>query len=244
MRMKKLVLLSIGMCAVALQPAANAQSSLYTTYNDFSGASDAGWGGGTPTAVSSFSTDASTVNGLGNSTSPGGAGTSGSLLIAAGVTGWTDVATLPGLNSFAAISAVDPGYANDGVAVAATGNIYLDYSSPNNVGYFQMGVLLGYAGNGYWPPVFSSSTTDLGFTDPNGLEVYRATIPYSIAAGGAGSMGGIGVGIMVNTDRTGANAFYVDNISVSASPVPEPGTMALAAMGGAALLFFRRRSVR
>jgi hypothetical protein len=35
-----------------------------------------------------------------------------------------------------------------------------------------------------------------------------------------------------------------DDMAFVVAPVPEPGTMAVAAMGGAALLFFRRRSVR
>lgn len=34
----------------------------------------------------------------------------------------------------------------------------------------------------------------------------------------------------------------VDNFRLDAAPVPEPGTMALAALGGAGLLFWRRRS--
>ena len=33
----------------------------------------------------------------------------------------------------------------------------------------------------------------------------------------------------------------VDNFRLDASPVPEPGTMALAALGGMSLLFWRRR---
>jgi uncharacterized protein (TIGR03382 family) len=36
----------------------------------------------------------------------------------------------------------------------------------------------------------------------------------------------------------------VDNFRLDASPVPEPGTMALAALGGMSLLFWRRRSIK
>jgi hypothetical protein len=243
--MKKTMYLT-GLLTLSTALFASAQTSLYTTYEDFSGAT-VGWNTNLIlSANNTFSTDASTVNGLGNSSAPGGAGTSGSLLIGAGVSGWTDVGGVGYVGNLAGVSAMDPGYANNGVAVAAAGNIYLDYSLPGKTtgGYFQIGVLLAYPGNSYWGPTFSSSTTDLGFADPNGQEVYRATIPYSIAAGGAGSLWGIGLSIMANTDYAGTTSFYVDNISVSAAPVPEPGTMALAAMGGAALLFFRRRAVR
>lgn len=250
--MKKLVFLAIGMLALALQPAANAQTSLFTTYEDFtvgtnSGQWSAGWGSA-PIADNTFSTDASAINGAANPTTPGAAGTSGSLIItsAAGAVGsyWADVATSPGING-AAIALVDPGYLGDGVAQPASGNFYIDYSLPDNEGgtYFQLGVLLQYAGNGYWGTPFASSSTDLGFTDPsNGGEVYRATIPYTIAAGGADSLWGFGFGIMLSTDYQSALTFHVDNISVSAvQDTPEPGTIALIGLGLAGLTIIRRR---
>src|ERR1035438_4762910 len=201
MRMKKLAMLSIGILAFALQPA-NAQTSLFTTYDDFT-AFTAAWGSA-PVAQSSFSTDASTINGIGNLTAPGGAGTSGSLLItaAAGASGgyWADVATGPSqAGNLAFLEAIDPGYANDNNTVAVTGNFYVDYSLPDNEGgsTFGVGILLQYAGNGYFGTYFQTSAQDLGFTDPNnGGEVYRATIPFTIAGGGQFS--GLGFGVMVN----------------------------------------------
>ena len=255
--MKTLVLISMGMLAFALQPAANAQNlpaptSLFTTYEDFSvgtnsGQWSAGWGAA-PAADNTFSTDASTVNGAANPTAPGGAGTLGSLIInaGAGASGglWTDAATGPGING-AAIALVDPGYLGDGVAQAASGNFYIDYSLPDNEGgsYFQVGVLLQYAGNGYFGTAFATSSTDLGFTDPlNGGEVYQATIPYTIAAGGAGSLWGFGFGIMLNTDYSSALPFHVDNISVAAvQDTPEPTTIALIGLGLAGLTLLRRQ---
>ena len=123
-------------------------------------------------------------------------------------------------------------------AVAATGNIYLDYSQPDNEGgsYFQLGILMQYAANGYYGAFFSSSTTDLGYTDNNGEEVYQATIPYTFSAG---QFNGFGFGIMYNSDFSPALPFHVDNISVSATP--EPGTIALIGMGLTGLMLIRRR---
>ncbi len=249
--MKKLVCLSIGMLAFALQPFANAQSlpaptTLFTTYDDFSTFS-AGWGAA-PTAVNTFSTDASTVNGIANPTAPGGAGTSGALLINAGVgaTGglWTDAATAPSPSGFAAVNAFDPGYDSvNGLTSAAHGEFYIDYSLPDNEGgtYFGVGVLVQYAGNGYFGTWFQNSAVDLGYTEPTyGEEVYRATIPYTVTAGGG--IGGYGFGVMLSTDYQSALPFYVDNISVAAvQDTPEPGTIALISLGLAGLTIIRRR---
>jgi hypothetical protein len=235
--MKKIVLLSIGMLALAL-PQANASTvSLFTTYDDFS-AFTAGWGAA-PSANNSFSTDASTVNGIGNLSNAGGAGTSGSLLVAPG-NGWFDAAGGPSQGGNPAfLSAIDPGYANDNNSVAYSGNLYMDYSVPDNEGgaTFQMGVLFQYAANGYFGTFFSTTVTDLGYQDPNyGEEVYRATIPYTITAG---QFTGFGFGIMVNTDYNPALPFYVDKIAIDA--VPEPGVIALTGLGLAGLTLIRRR---
>lgn len=231
------------MLAFALQPAANAQTSLFTTFDDWSQWSAAN--STTVTADNAFSTDAGTVNGLGNTSAPGAAGTSGSLSITwASLTGnYNELATAPyegGSQAF--LSAVDPGSSVSGnTAVAATGNIYLDYSVPDNEGgsYFQLGVLMQYAANGYYGAFFWSSTTDLGFTDSNGEEVFRATIPYTFSAG---QFNGFGFGIMYNSNYSPALPFHVDNISVSAvQDTPEPGTLALIGLGLAGLTMVRRR---
>ena len=241
--MKKLVFLSIGMLAIALQPAANAQTSLFTTYDDWSQWSASS--GSTVSADNAFSTDASTINGIGNTTAPGATGTSGSLSIqwASAVGGFNSIATAPyegGSQAF--LSAVDPGSSVSGnTAVAATGNIYLDYSLPSTVSgsYFQLGIVMQYAANGYYGTFFSSSTTDLGFMDPNNEEVYQATIPYTFSAG---QFNGFGFGIMYNSNYAPALPFHVDAMSVSAvQTVPEPGTIALIGMGLSGLVFIRRR---
>jgi len=46
----------------------------------------------------------------------------------------------------------------------------------------------------------------------------------------------------VSLSAIAGETFYIDNVQIT--PTPELGTMALVTMGGAAMLFFRRRSVR
>jgi len=238
--MKKLVFASFAIVALALLPAANAQTSLFTTYDDFS-AFTAGWGAA-PSADNTFSTDLSAVNGIGNLSAPGAAGTSGSLLCAPW-NGWGAVATGPSQGgNLAFLQAIDPGTDGNNT-VPLSGNFYIDYTLPDNEGgnHFHVGVLLQYAANGYFGTSFSGdlggAETDLGYTDPTyGEEVYRATIPYTIVAG---AWGGLGFGVMVDTDYNPALPFYIDNISVSA--VPEPGTIALLGLGLAGLGCIRRR---
>jgi hypothetical protein len=232
--MKKIAFLSAAALAFALQSASAQYTTnvLFTTYEDWS-AFTAGWGG-SQAATSAFSTDSSTVNGIGNLTAAGGAGTSGSL------TGWGVVATAPGEYGNAAfMQAIDPGYANDDVSVAYSGNLYVDYSLPDNNGgtSFDVGVLMQYAGNGYWGTFFATSTTDLGFQDSNGHEVYQATIPYTI---NAGLFSGFGLGIMVNTDYNPIDPVYIDRMQVL-TPVPEPGTATLFGLGTLGFAFLARR---
>jgi hypothetical protein len=238
--MKKLAFLSAGILAFALQ-SASAQyvtNVLFTTSQDWS-AFTAAWGNPTPSASSTFSTDASTINGIGNLTAPGAAGTSGSLIVGPG-NGWTEIAGGPSQGGNPAfLSAIDPGYANDNNSVAYSGNMYIDYSLPDNNGgtYFNMGVLMTYAANGYWGTFFATSSSALGFQDPLGYEVYRATIPYTIIAG---QFNGFGFGVMADTDYNPVDTWYVDNIT-TVTLVPEPGTMTLLGLGALGFAFLARR---
>ena len=250
--MKKLVLLSAGILALVL-PNASAQYAtnvLFTTYGDFGGAS-AGSANETVTAVNTWSADANNINGLAYN-NPGVAGTSGSLRIQntyASGTDWVVASLANNIWQQPFISALDPGgtaawqppsYPN-GTTVAYSGIMQMTYSIPDNNGgsFFQLGVLLQYAANGYYGAFFPSSTTDLGFTDPNGYEVYQATIPYTITAG-VESLGGLGIGILYNSDFSPLDPWYVDQIQ-TLTAVPEPSTMALVGLGAFGFAFFARR---
>ncbi len=197
-------------------------TNLFSTLDDFTPWTAAG--GDLVSADSAFSSDGVTINGLGNTTAAGATGTAGSLLVdwSSLETGWGDIADAPGeLGNAAFMQAVDPG-ANGNNLTAAYGNIYMDYSVPDTTDggtYFQLGVLYQYYGA--WAPFFSSSSKDLGFTDPTtGGEVYQATIPYTINAVTAPPYNYFGFSIMVNSDYQPANGFHIGEISVSAAQAP------------------------
>ena len=192
--------------------------SVFTTYEDFAPWTSAG--GDLVQGDLGWSVIVNPINGLGNTTAPGAGGTDGSLLVdwSSLETGWGDIADAPSEGSNTGfMQAIAPGSTGANIA-ASYGNIYLDYSQPDNTDggtYFQLGVLLQYQGN--WSPFFWSSTTDLGVQDPFGNEVYEATIPYSIAAEPNNYFS---FGIMVNSDYQPVNGFYIDEISVVAAQAP------------------------
>ena len=243
--MKKLVLLSIGIAAFALQNASAQYTTnvLFTTANDWS--EWAGGSGNSAAVDSTFSTDNNTVNGLGNTGTGTGTGNGSLAITIASGTGFGEIANQgPGEGGNQAfLSAIDPGQVG-GVPVAYSGTLLLTYSLPASGTYasgtyFQLGVQMQYAPN-YYDPAFWSTTTDLLSTDPNGNELFQATIPYTIAAS-ASFNAGFGFGVMINSDYSGlAFPIYVDQIE-TITPTPEPGTMALAGLGALGFSFIARR---
>ena len=195
---------------------------LFITYEDFEQFSSAG--GDLIQADNTWSEDGVTINGLGNTTAAGATGTAGSLLVdwSSQETGWgAIVGGSDEEQNTAFMQAIDPGCdTGTETSVPAYGFIYVDYSQPDKTdggSYFQLGVSLTYAADGYWQQDWPTSTEDLGFQDDNGDEVYQATFPYSITAGG---YNGFALSIFVNSDYQPENGFHIGNISVTSAQAP------------------------
>jgi MYXO-CTERM domain-containing protein len=250
--MKKTVSLSIGIIALVLQNAsAQIHNNLFTTANDWSQ-----WVGSSGNAAAvdpTFSTDNNIVSGLGNTGTGTGTGNGSLAITVAAGTGFSELANHgPGEGGNQAfLSAIDPGQVG-GVPVAYSGTMLLTYSLPaagtfGSGTFLQMGVEMQYAPD-YFYTAFFSTSTDLLSTDPNGNELFQATIPYSIPAAANtppkppnSFNAGFGFGVFVNSDYSGlAFPVYVDQIQ-SVTPAPEPCTMALAGLGALGFAFVARR---
>lgn len=244
---KKIINLT-GLLAVSTALTASAQSTLYTTVQDFS--QFASWDGAAPNAVTSslYYSVASTVNGIGNTTAAGGVGTPGSLQVT--LTGWGNPNGTYA-NSFtvpsAALNAIAPGSSYASGFTASSGTISFDLYAPVAFtgSYDSLGFSIGsrtadWSGQ-TWGNFGSGSYTT--FTGADGNTWYHYDVAYTTTA--LANPAAFYLGFFNNNDSVdNGKAVYIDNIQALATPTPEPSTMALAAMGGAALLFFRRRAAR
>ena len=204
-----------------IAPYALADTTLFTTQQDFSG-----WNN------SSIVTSSSAIDIDGNSTngaaSGGGAGTPGSLQ-AVWSSGAFDYFYGPGEQGNAAFLAVmGTSATGDGGFTAASGFIKVDYTKPppGTGNYFQLGLVLNYSNN------FGQT---FGTEVDNGNGTFTATIPYTINAVSSPQFTYFQLGLIYNSNYNTNTPFNIDNIRV----VPEPASMGL--LGAGALASLRRR---
>jgi hypothetical protein len=223
----KAIILGVGVLSAA-SLTASAQV-LFTTQNDF-----AGWnGGGVVGPVATPDADGSTINGLGNTTAPGGTGTAGSLSVFNATTGWNTPQSQDEQNNAGFLA-----------ALKANTLLTLTYTLTSDI---QTGA------NGYWQliPVFNWTGgynqvhNDSFFAGAN-LTAGTHTVTYDYSSYQAGlptsAPGYFQLVVVANSGGSltgGYQQWYLDNIQVST--VPEPTSFALAGLGAAALLIFRRR---
>jgi hypothetical protein len=224
----KAIILGVGVLSAA-SLTASAQV-LFTTQNDFSSWT---FTAGTASVGTIGDTDFSTVNGLGNTVAPGGTGTAGALTVnGIPVSGWNPIQSQNEQGNAAFIAALDS---------ASTLSITYTLASSITTG-----------SGGYWQivPVFNSSAgyaqlhNDAFFSVANGtLSAGTYTVTYNITGAPSGTLSYFQLLLVMNTGGTGLAGGYgevsIDNITLN--PVPEPSTLALAGLGAAALLIFRRR---
>ncbi len=234
--MKKTLLLSLGMLGWLVQGAP--AQTLFTTTDDFGL-----FNGGAGTASSLYYSDRSTVNGIGNTASPGAAGGVGSLQLTSpgGWSGWLSGSDFPGATA-ALFSAIDPGGFRPwspesgwgaGTFVAHSGIITFDLYGGNLTDWNWWGINFNY--DGYWGPFWA--TTSSSFTGADGRTWTHYEVPYTINATAGATY--FGMGFAENAGTIAGETFYVDNFQVTA--VPEPGTSALLGLGLTGFLLRRRR---
>ncbi len=244
MKMKKLKTNSKAFTLLAavlgVGTAAQAQT-LYSTANDF-----AQFASGTAVTSSTYYSVASAVNGIGNTSNPGGAGTIGSLQLTS-PGGWSQYLSGSDFGVDAAVlSALDPGSSapysaaanyGPGTLTAYSGLLTFDIFTGNLTSWNQFGVTFNYPGN--YTTFFPATTTS--FTGADGNTWTHCVINYSLAAENA-SLSYFGIGIAQNASSTiGGETLNIDNIQISA--VPEPSATALVAAGAAFVAVFARRRI-
>jgi hypothetical protein len=235
--MKKLRVGILAVVAVCLGCAvASAQVVLYTTQQDFAPATTAS---GTTITVgppgTTGDTDGSTINGVANTTNPGGVGTAGALFLQANTLGYEQV----NLGDEAA-------NANFLAALKNHDQLSLDYTLPQTLttganGYFQISFVFNWTGG------YQGFNNNAFFNGAN-LSAGSHTVKYDYSALGAGlpttQPSYFQLFLILNSGGSLTPAadvqVYVDNIVA----VPEPTALTLLGLGIPALTFVARRARR
>ena len=171
---------------------------LFTTQEDF-----AGWEQAAPQATPDL--DGSSVNGEGNTSAPGGAGTAGSLGVSYSGGAWSPFSHPSQTGNTAFIN-----------ALGTEGTFYFDYTRPEagSGTYFQLGVFMQY--DGHWETFWGGETD-------NGDGTYTADVDYTFVPGDVQTY--LQFGLVFNSDYDQPANFTVDNIRVT--PIPEPTALVL-----------------
>lgn len=226
MKNRKIMLGAVVCAMFGVFPSATAQSYL----ESFESGTLNGWGADTLNgSVGTVNTDRASagIYSYGNS-----------FTVSTNFAGWT-------LNS---IVSVDARSIMTPAATSLTADVYSDWANPNGWGVYGNSIKLILNYQGGWTTVdpASGSLANGSFqTFTFDLTPYAPTIANPALSYSALSIAwfvGTWAGGQDNLDN-GTQTFAVDNINVI-QPAPEPGTAALAAMGGAAILFLRRRVAR
>jgi hypothetical protein len=224
----------IGILALGLVCSAASAQVLFTTQQDFAAATTASGANITvgPPGVTG-DTDGSTINGLANLASPGGAGTAGALFLQENTLGYQQ-ANLGDQASNAGFLA----------ALKSHNQLSLDYTLPTDIvrgsgGYFEIWGVFNWSG-GYQQfnnvPFFSTSANLLAGS-------HTVTLDYSALQAGlpTSQPGYFQMFLVINSGGTltppSNIQVYVDNIRA----VPEPSSAMLAGLGISAVCVAARR---
>ena len=231
-----------GVVTAAALSAASAQVIAYGTADDF-----AQFNGATGTTDLFVYSTNNTVNGIGNTTAPGAAGSAGSLVATVASGGYwthalqdatgTNNLTFPGTTA-ALYDALSPG-STPGNVLAGSGTISFDLYAADSANMSQQYGIYFNTGAGQYSFTASAGPTFTG-ADGNTWETF--SVPYTIKA--TTSYFQMQFAQYTQWNAVSGGLLYIDNIAVAANAVPEPSTIALLVMGGlGVVVMIRRRRV-
>jgi len=231
-----------GVVTAAALSAASAQVIAYGTAEDF-----AQFNGATGTTDLFVYSTNNTVNGIGNTTAPGAAGSAGSLVATVASGGYwthalqdatgTNNLTFPGTTA-ALFDALSPG-SSAGNVLAGSGTISFDLYAADSANMSQQYGIYFNTGAGQYSFTASAGPTFTG-ADGNTWETF--SVPYTIKA--TTSYFQMQFAQYTQWNAVSGGLLYIDNIAVAANAVPEPSTIALLVMGGlGVVVMIRRRRV-